>query len=135
MDVESRREEDVDTIFEHLVADGLTDLFDEFGIPRRREHRTDGEVGAVIGGCVVVACRADAQAGGAVGKHDCGNAETGYRVSRAGGTGNNRPGLADDGAVAAVDAGHAGADDKVGFLFEGHGVHDLVDIVLVKLGC
>jgi len=66
-----------------------TDLFDELGIPRRREHRADREVGAVIGGCIVVTCRADAQAGGAVGKHDSGNAETRYRVSRAGGTGNN----------------------------------------------
>ena len=135
MDVESRREKDVDTIFEHLVADGLTDLFDEFGIPRRREHRADREVGAVIGGCIVVACRADAQTGGAVGKYDCGNAETGYRVSRTGGTGNNRPGLADDGAVAVVDAVHAGADNQTGLFIEGHGGDNLVDIVLVKLGC
>ena len=83
---------------------------------------------AIIGAVLTLAGRVDAQAGGAVGEHDGRNAEALDGIGRPGGAGHDLPGGADGGGDfrLVAEAGHAGTDHKVDFLFQRHRLQDLV---------
>ena len=49
-DVQGRGQQHVGTILFDLLADGLSHLLDELGVPGRGQQGSDGEVGAVVGG-------------------------------------------------------------------------------------
>lgn len=77
MEVHSRAENHVATVFFGLITDGFTDLADEFGVPSRGETRTDGEGCSVVGLVCTFTSRVDTYASGAVGENGCGDTEMG----------------------------------------------------------
>ena len=137
-DVQGRGQQHVGTILLHLLADGLTHLFDELGVPGRGKQGADGEVGTVIGGRVTLTGCIDAESGRTVGQYDGRDAE---RVERIGGTSGTRHEVlrgTDDGLITR-ESGHTCSDDEVGLVFERHLGHHffLIDHFLGRglIGC
>ena len=77
VEVHAWAEDHVATVFLGLVADGLTYLTDEFGVPRRGETRADGKGSGIIGLIGTLAGRVDAHTGRAVGEHGGRDAQSG----------------------------------------------------------
>ena len=86
-DVEGRGQQHVGTILLHLFTDGLTNLLNQLLVPGRSQQRTDGEVGAIVGGGVAFTFGVDAQSGRSVSQH---HGRDTQRVERIGGTGSTR---------------------------------------------
>ena len=89
-------------------------------------------MGAVVGVCVTLAKRIDAQPGRAVSQHYCRNAETRDGIGRAGGAGNQIAGFAHHRSFAGR-AGHTGAYYQMGLFLKGHGCYHLVERIFAQL--
>ena len=75
MDIHTRSEQHVATIFQHLVAYALAHLLHELRVPGAGECRTYRKSCAEVGILVVLTTRADSHAGRTVSEHSRGDAE------------------------------------------------------------
>ena len=125
MQVQGRRQKDIDPIGRRFRSHGLAHTFDQCIVPcagQQRGNRKGGGVEGLIRR--VVPRRLDAQTGRPIGQNDRGNAQSCNGKGRAGCTGNpavhinanNRP------LHAPRHAGHALTQHQRHFLFEGHGL-------------
>ena len=128
VDIHPRTKDDIDAVFQHLVAHRPADFLHEFRVPGRGEHRPDREAGAVEGLLRSFPVRVDPQAGGTVRQDDRGDAEPRDGMGRAGCTGNALVGVAD-----AVERLGAAAHEDGRLLFQGHRRNDVADIVRGQL--
>ena len=133
VDVQGRGEIDVGAVLMDLFTHGLAHVLHQLLVPGRGQQGADGEVRAVVGVLVAFAGRVDAEAGRAVGEDDGGDAQPFDGIGGAGGARDDVLRRAHDGGLSA-EAGHAGADDEMDLLLEGHGLEDLVDGVFSELG-
>ena len=85
--VHARAEDDVAAVFLRLIADGLSHLAYQLGVPRRGQTGADGEGGGVVGLVRTLTGGIDAHAGRAVGKHGGRDAQTGNGGRCAGSSG------------------------------------------------
>ena len=134
VDVEGRCQQDVGSVLQHLVANGFADVLHQVRVPRRRQQGADGEVGAVIRGRVALALGVYAQTGRPVGQYNGRDAQALDGIGGSGSSGHDVARLSDDGTVAGEPA-HAGADEQVGFFFQGHGADDILKGCLAQLRC
>ncbi len=132
MYVERRGEKHVCTIFKHFFSDCIADLLHQLLVPCGCKESPDREVSAIVGGFVPFAHRIDAQSCRAVCENYCGYAQARNRICGSGCSRYEVPGLSDDRGVSACSS-HAGSDDKMGLLLEGHGSDYLVDGCLSEL--
>ena len=79
MQVHARGEDDVGTIFQHLVAHGGGHVFHQGDVPRAGHSCAGGEAGAVEGLVSAFAFRFDVESGRAVAEYRHGDAEALYR--------------------------------------------------------
>ena len=133
VDIDCGGEINVRSVFMDFLSHGGTYGLDQFLVPGGGEQCTDREVRAIISVGIPFAGGLDTQARRAVGQHDGGDTESRNRIGGAGCAGEEQVGGTDHGSVARC-AGHAGADDEMGFFLERHGFHDLVDGGFAKLG-
>ena len=130
MQVQGRRQKDIDPIGRRFRSHGLAHTFDQCIVPcagQQRGNRKGGGVEGLIRR--VVPRRVDAQTGRPIGQNDRGNAQSCNGKGRAGRTGNpavhinanNRP------LHAPRHAGHALTQHQRHFLFEGHGLDHVAD--------
>ncbi len=99
LQIDARRKKHVDAVLAHLVAYGRTHAAHGIVVPCRREQHAYGEARAVERALVALAAGRYPQPGRAVGQHDRRYAQTLDGVGRAGGSGDDVFGVADDGAL------------------------------------
>ena len=133
VNVEGGSQVNIGPIFVYFLSHGFTYAFHQFLVPGAGKEGSDGEVGAVVRVRVVLTGGVDAQTGRAVGEDDGGNAQAGDGVGGACGAGNDVLSGAHYGGVS-VTSGHTHANDKMYFLFQGHGLEDFVHGRLAQLG-
>ena len=118
---------DVDTIFQRLVADGLSHLFHQVGVPRRCQTRADGESRGIERLGSAVAVGVDVYPGRSVGHHGGRDAQP---VDGHGGA--RSPGhqflLVTQHGPRAYEGVVAAANQQLCFLLECHGLQYLVDV-------
>ena len=132
MDVEARAEDDIATILEGLVADSLADGLDEFCVPGGGQTGAYGEARSIVGVGVVLPGGVDVDAGRAVGEHSGGDAETWNLYSDACCSGHQFR-LMSEHSTAADEAVVTTAHENLGFLFKGHSLEHLVDVIGAEL--
>ena len=120
VEVHARTEDHVTAIFLGLVADGLTHLTHEFGIPGRSQTGADRECRSIVGFVGTLAGRVDTYTSRTVGEDGGRDAET--RDGRRGTRGTcHKVGLAAYDGTCTKEVVST-ANEKFGFLFKGHGL-------------
>ena len=126
--VHARAQDDVDAILQRLVADGPSHLFHQFGVPCRGQAGADGEPRGIERLAGAVAVGVDMHAGRSVGHYRCRYSQPRYGYRRAGRTGHELLLVAQHGS-GANEVVAAAAHQQLCFLFQGHGLQHLVDVV------
>ena len=116
-------QENVGAVFLHLFTHGGGEFLHQVGVEGGSQHGTYRETGAVESLVRTGTGRVDTQTGRAVGQHGVGDTQP---IDGAGGTGSGE-GTGGHGAPAATYY-------QRGFLFQGHGLEDIVNVVLVQFG-
>ena len=132
MQVLTGGQENVGAVFLHFFTHGGGEFLHQVGVEGGSQHGTHRETGAVEGLVRTGTGGIDAKTGRAVGQHGVGNAQP---IDGAGGTGS----AGNQGGVGGGEGtgGHgapAAAYYQRGFLFQGHGLEDIVNVVLVQFG-
>ena len=127
MQVHARAEDDVATVFLGLVADSLTYLTNQFSVPGRCQARADGEGSSVERLVSTFALGVDTHTGRTVGQHGGRDAEARNGWRRTGSTGYQGCFAAYHGISAEEVV--STANQQFGFLFQGHGLQHLVDVL------
>ena len=128
--VHARSQQDVGPVFLDLVAHGGGEFLYQVGVEGRCQHGAHRETGAVESLVRAGTGGIDPEAGRAVGEDGLGDAQARDGAGGTGSTGNQDFVRARE---APYHATPAGADQQRGFFFQGHGLQDLVDVVLVQL--
>ena len=128
--VETRCKKYVCSVLLDFLAHSGSELFHQRCIPSRGQDRTYRESGGIKGLVSAGARRIDADAGRTVCEDGLGDAEARDGTGRAGGAGDER--LVGRRHRAGDHAAPAGAYQQRGLLLKGHGLEDLVDVVLLE---
>ena len=130
--VHARAEDHIAAVFLGLVADGLSYLSHEFGVPRGGETRADGEGGGIEGLIGTPAGGVDADTGRTV-------CQNGGRDAESRDFGCSTCSTCYEGSLTTYDG--IGTEkvvgstyEEFGFLFEGHGFEHLIDIIGTQFG-
>ena len=130
MQVQGRRQKDIDPIGRRFRSHGLAHTFDQCIVPCAGQQRGNGKGGGVEGLIRrVVPRRVDAQTGRPIGQNDRGNAQSCNGKGRAGRTGNPAVRIHPDDRPlhAPRHAGHALTQHQRHLLFKGHGLDHVAD--------
>ncbi len=125
--VHSRTQNHVTTILLGLITDSLTNLADQFCVPRRSQTRTNGEGCGIICLCRSLASRVDTHSGRTICKYRCWNPQTLDTGCRTSSTCHKVGFTAHDGSRSKEIV--STANHQFGLFFNRHSLQYLVDIV------
>ena len=125
--VHARAEDDVAAVFLGLVTDGFAHLAYKLGVPGGSQTTADREGRGIVGLVCALACGVDTYAGRTVCQYGGRDAETGNGWRGSCGTCHKVCLTAYDGSCTKEIVGSS--DEQFGFLFKGHSLKHLVDVV------